>query len=64
MFGTHIKRFKTGTLKLVDTDETVMCENFKFLFENEEAYNPMVMANNPYGDGLACKRIADILEAK
>ncbi len=51
-----------GTLKLVGTDEDVIYDNFKLLLENEEAYNAMAHASNPYGDGFACKRIADILE--
>ena len=53
---------KAGTLKLVGTDEQVIYENFKTLLEDENAYNQMSMASNPYGDGFACKRIADILE--
>ena len=53
---------KAGTLKLVGTDETVIYENFKRLLEDEDAYNAMAQASNPYGDGFACKRIADILE--
>ena len=51
-----------GTLKLVGTDEEVIYENFKRLLENEKEYAKMSTASNPYGDGLACKRIADILE--
>jgi len=51
-----------GTLKLVGTDETVIYENFKLLLEDKSAYDAMSHASNPYGDGLACKRIADILE--
>lgn len=50
-----------GTLKLVGTEEEVIYNNFKALLENEEAYNAVSMANNPYGDGHACERIADIL---
>lgn len=53
---------EAGTLKLVGTDEEVIYKNFKNLLENKEAYNEMAHASNPYGDGLACKRIADILE--
>lgn len=53
-----------GTLKLVGTDEEVIYENFKLLLENQEAYEKMSTASNPYGDGFACKRIADILEGK
>ena len=53
---------KAGTLKLVGTDEEMIYQNFKELLENKVAYNTMAHASNPYGDGLACKRIADILE--
>lgn len=53
---------KAGTLKLVGTDEQVIYDNFKLLLENKEAYDAMSKASNPYGDGFACKRIADILE--
>jgi UDP-N-acetylglucosamine 2-epimerase (non-hydrolysing) len=53
---------KAGTLKLVGTDEQVIYENFKLLLESEDAYNAMSQASNPYGDGKACARIADILE--
>ena len=53
---------KAGTLKLVGTDENVIYENFKLLLENDEEYQKMSKAQNPYGDGFACKRIADILE--
>lgn len=51
-----------GTLKLVGTDEEVIYNAFKELLENKEAYDKMSKACNPYGDGFACKRIADILE--
>jgi UDP-N-acetylglucosamine 2-epimerase (non-hydrolysing) len=50
-----------GTLKLVGTDEEVIYKNFKELLENEEEYRKMSQASNPYGDGYASKRIADIL---
>ena len=53
-----------GTLKLVGTDEKVIYENFKLLLEDEKAYEAMSTASNPYGDGFACRRIADILEGK
>ena len=53
---------KAGTLKLVGTDEKVIHHNFKLLLEDQKAYDAMSKASNPYGDGLACKRIADILE--
>lgn len=53
---------EAGTLKLVGTKEDVIYDNFKELLENNETYNAMAKANNPYGDGHACERIADILE--
>lgn len=53
---------KAGTLKLVGTDEETIYENFKELLLNRETYEKMSKASNPYGDGFACKRIADILE--
>ncbi len=54
---------KAGTLKLVGTDEQMIYDSFKLLLENNEAYDTMSKASNPYGDGFASKRIADILEA-
>ncbi|MCI9166830.1 MAG: UDP-N-acetylglucosamine 2-epimerase (non-hydrolyzing) [Dorea sp.] len=51
-----------GTLRLVGTDEEVIYSTFTELLENEKAYAAMSNACNPYGDGHACKRIADILE--
>lgn len=53
---------EAGTLKLVGTDEEVIYNNFTKLLDNKEEYNKMAHASNPYGDGFACKRIADILE--
>ena len=53
---------EAGTLKLVGNDEKVIYDNFRLLLEDKSAYEAMAHASNPYGDGLACKRIADILE--
>ena len=53
-----------GTLRLVGTDEETIYKNFTELLDNQEAYDTMAKACNPYGDGKACKRIADILEGK
>ena len=50
-----------GTLKLVGTDENVIYQAFKTLLANQSEYDKMSKASNPYGDGLASKRIADIL---
>ena len=51
-----------GTLRLVGTDEETIYKNFSELLSNKEIYNKMSKASNPYGDGYASKRIADILE--
>lgn len=53
---------EAGTLKLVGTEEEMIYQNFTELLDNEVAYNTMAYATNPYGDGHACERIADILE--
>ena len=53
---------EAGTLKLVGTNEDTIYNSFKELIENELEYNKMAHAVNPYGDGNACRRIADILE--
>lgn len=55
---------EAGTLKLVGTDEETIYRNFKLLLENQEEYDKMSHASNPYGDGRACERIANILEEK
>ena len=51
-----------GTLKLVGTEEETIYRNFKQLLEDAEAYHSMSTASNPYGDGQASRRIADILQ--
>lgn len=50
-----------GTLKLVGTEETTIYQEFSRLLTDKEAYRAMSHASNPYGDGHACERIADIL---
>lgn len=50
-----------GTLKLVGTNEDVIYREFKMLLNDKDEYDKMSKASNPYGDGFACKRIADIL---
>lgn len=53
---------EAGTLRLVGTNEETIYNTFKLLIENKEEYEKMSHACNPYGDGHACERIADILE--
>ena len=51
-----------GTLKLVGTKEESIYNECKHLLTDKTAYQKMSKASNPYGDGQACKRIADVLE--
>lgn len=51
-----------GTLKLVGTDEDVIYRSCCTLLEDAKAYAAMAEASNPYGDGFASRRIADILQ--
>lgn len=51
-----------GTLKLVGTSEENIYEWFTKLLDDQIEYTKMAHAANPYGDGHACERIADILE--
>ena len=55
---------EAGTLKLVGTNEKVIYDSFSELLTNKEAYNKMAKSVNPFGDGLASKRIADVLSRK
>ena len=52
---------QAGTLKLVGTDEETIYREFTRLLDDRQAYERMAHAENPYGDGHACERIADIL---
>ncbi len=50
-----------GTLKLVGTEEGTIYREFARLLTDKEQYEAMSKASNPYGDGYACERIADVL---
>lgn len=50
-----------GTLKLAGTSEEGIYREFTALLTDSAAYDAMSKASNPYGDGFACRRIADIL---
>ena len=52
---------EAGTLKLAGTDENVIYNMIDELLENPEEYEKMSKASNPYGDGLASKRIVDAI---
>lgn len=53
---------EAGVLRLVGTDEETISSTFKLLLEDSEEYKRMSHACNPYGDGSASKRIADVIE--
>ncbi len=53
---------EAGTLKLVGTKELDIYDSFTELLDDRAVYEVMAHASNPYGDGLASARIADILE--
>ncbi len=52
---------EAGTLKLVGTGEEMIYRAFTELLENKREYEKMAHASNPYGDGYASVRIANIL---
>lgn len=54
---------EAGTLKLVGTQEQTIYEEFTKLLTNQEVYNQMSRASNPYGDGFASEKIVKILES-
>lgn len=51
-----------GTVKLVGTDYDMIVNEVSSLLEDKNHYEEMSKAINPYGDGLACKRIVKIIE--
>ena len=53
---------KLKAMTVVGTNEETIYNAFKQLLEDKEEYEKMSKASNPYGDGLASKRIADIFE--
>ena len=55
---------KARTLKLVGTNEETIYREFTRLLDDRAAYEQMAHAENPYGDGHACERIADILTGR
>lgn len=53
----------SGTVRLVGTDENSIYSEVKALLENEELYQAMASAPNPFGDGKAAQRICNYLES-
>lgn len=52
---------KAGTLKLVGTDEEAVYKSTNELLNNQDIYERMSKASNPYGDGYASKRIIEAI---
>jgi UDP-N-acetylglucosamine 2-epimerase (non-hydrolysing) len=52
---------RTGSLRLVGTKEEDIFNTFREIAENEDLYRTMSSGVSPYGDGFACKRIADVI---
>ncbi|MFF3100991.1 non-hydrolyzing UDP-N-acetylglucosamine 2-epimerase [Viridibacillus arvi] len=52
---------EAGTLKLAGTEEKTIYRLAKELLIEENTYNAMAHASNPYGDGFASKRIVEAL---
>ena len=52
---------EAGTVKLVGTDEERIVAEATRLLDDSEEYRRMTRVHNPYGDGQACRRIADLL---
>jgi len=50
---------EAGTVKLVGTDSTLIIKEAQELLDNQDAYNLMSKAHNPYGDGKACQKIVN-----
>ena len=50
---------ESGTVKLVGTDYNRIVTEVSVLLDDTVAYDKMSRAVNPYGDGMACKRIVD-----
>lgn len=55
---------EAGTVKVVGTEENSIFQEALSLLTDEESYAHMSRAINPYGDGHASERIANILEDK
>lgn len=53
---------KAGTVKLVGTDKKKIVEELSILLDDEDYYDTMSKAINPYGDGKASDRIIEFLK--
>lgn len=60
----RLEALASGTVHLVGTDYDKILNEVSTLLDDEAAYEAMSKAVNPYGDGQACRRIADVLAGK
>ena len=51
-----------GTVKLVGTNKELIIKEAQKLLDDEDEYNTMAKAHNPYGDGKACERIVKFIK--
>jgi UDP-N-acetylglucosamine 2-epimerase (non-hydrolysing) len=61
VFGTRPEAVSAGTARLVATNERRIVEEAEHLLEDPHIYQRMARRHNPYGDGKASKRIAEVL---
>ena len=52
---------KAGTVKIVGSNYQQIIEGVSCLLDDKNHYQSMSRAHNPYGDGLACNNIIDVL---
>jgi len=53
---------EAGTVKLVGTNLETIVKETQLLLDNKDEYQKMALSHNPYGDGKACQRIAEVLK--
>lgn len=53
---------EAGTVKLVGTSKETIVKEAQKLLDDENEYNTMSKAHNPYGDGKACERIVNFIK--
>jgi len=55
---------EAGTVRLIGTEKSGIVDMVTTLLCDEEAYNAMARAVNPYGDGKACERIISAIKGR
>ncbi|WP_308125276.1 non-hydrolyzing UDP-N-acetylglucosamine 2-epimerase [Priestia aryabhattai] len=55
---------EAGTLKIVGTSPETLIKELRILLENQDTYNKMAQAQNPYGDGTTSQQIIQLLKEK